>query len=115
MNDASARAFARAAAPLRSLPGVSEGTGFGSSTGLRVRGKIFAFVSRDADLVVKLPKSVVDALVDRGEARRFDPGHGRPMKEWAAIGVEHRRSWSRRIAEAKAYVERAPRPRTTTR
>jgi hypothetical protein len=108
-------AFERAAAPVRSHPGVSDGTGFGSSAGLRIRGKIFAFVSRDGDLVVKLPRAVVDKLVDNGHAQRFDPGHGRRMNEWAAIGLEHRRTWARRIGEAKVFVDAAARGKAASR
>lgn len=114
MNDAR-EVFERAAAPVRSLPGVSDGTGFGSSTGLRTCGKIFAFVSRDGELVVKLPRAVVDALVARGHAQRFDPGHGRRMNEWAAIALAHRRTWARRIGEAKVFVDGAARGKATSR
>ena len=106
--------FERAAAPVRSLRGVSQGTGFGSSAGLRTHGKIFAFVSRDGDLVVKLPRAVVDALVARGHAQRFDPGHGRRMNEWAAIDIAHRRTWTRRIGEAKAFVDGAERAKASS-
>src|SRR3954447_16615859 len=37
------------------------------------------------ELVVKLPKARVDELVDAGAGRRFDPGHGRVMKEWIVV------------------------------
>ena len=60
------------------------GKGFGSS-GLKVNGKLFAFVSSKGQFVVKLPKLRVEELVRAGKAEHFDPGHGRRMKEWAAI------------------------------
>jgi hypothetical protein len=60
------------------------GKGFGS-TGLKVKGKLFAFVSSQGEFVVKVPKDRVDQLVATGKAEQFDPGHGRRMKEWAAI------------------------------
>lgn len=69
-------------------PGVSIGAdgkkGFGASA-LKVGGKIFAMVSSDGAFVVKLPKGRVDELEAAGQGRRFDPGHGRLMKEWLAL------------------------------
>jgi|HubBroStandDraft_4_1064222.scaffolds.fasta_scaffold216236_2 hypothetical protein len=56
-----------------------------SSYGLKVGGKIFA-MSHKGMLVVKLPKPRVDELVSTGKGKRFDPGHGRLMKEWAVVG-----------------------------
>jgi hypothetical protein len=39
-------------------------------------------------LVVKLPKERVDEMVEARKAERFNPGHGRLMKEWAALRSE---------------------------
>ena len=66
------------------------GKGFGA-TALKVGGKIFAMSSasgRGGELVVKLPKPRVDELVARREGERFDPGHGRVMKEWLAAPAD---------------------------
>jgi len=53
-----------------------------ASFGLRVGGKIFAMLVR-GDLVVKLPRERVDALVGAGRGHAFDPRRdGRLMKEW---------------------------------
>jgi len=57
---------------------------FSSNAALNVKGKIFAMQVK-GKLVVKLPKQRVDELVGSGEGQYFDPGHGRLMKEWAAI------------------------------
>jgi hypothetical protein len=38
------------------------------------------------EFVAKLPKNRVDALVGAGAGKRFDPGHGRLMKEWFVAG-----------------------------
>ena len=65
------------------ISGVSSGKLF-SSYGLKVNGKIFAMFGRGC-FVVKLPKERVDKLVSAGKAERFDPGHGRLMKEWVAF------------------------------
>jgi TfoX/Sxy family transcriptional regulator of competence genes len=62
------------------------GKGFGS-TGLKVNGKLFAMVSpRTGQFVAKLPRPRVDALVKARKGEYFDPGHGRKMKEWVAVG-----------------------------
>ena len=57
---------------------------FGSS-GLKIGGKIFAMLVRGR-LVLKLPRSRVDALVAAGEGERFDPRRdGRVMKQWLVL------------------------------
>jgi TfoX/Sxy family transcriptional regulator of competence genes len=81
------------------------GGAFGAS-GLKVGGKLFAMVSKGA-LVVKLPRQRVDELVASGTGERFDPGHGRVMKEWVTIAPSHGRRWSRLAEEARQYVARA--------
>ena len=60
------------------------GKGFGSS-GLKVKGKLFALVSSRGEFVVKLPKQRVHELVSAGAGQYFDAGKGRPMKEWLAM------------------------------
>lgn len=80
--------FSRVVAALANEPGVSRGgKGFGSS-GLKVDGKLFVFISSSGDMVAKLPKQRVDELVRAGQGERFDPGHGRLMKEWIAVRSE---------------------------
>jgi hypothetical protein len=88
--------------------GVSAGTGFGRNEGLRVGGKIFAMLVR-GELVVKLPRSRVDELVDAGITVRFDAGKGRPMTEWASVGPEASRRWRGLVEEARAFVGAAGR------
>ena len=55
-----------------------------SSYGLKINGKIFAMFGR-GQFVTKLPKARVDELVSAGKGKRFDPGHGRLMKEWIVV------------------------------
>jgi hypothetical protein len=76
-------AFEALAQGLVGEPEISEGTGFGSNPGLRVRGKIFAMLSRGR-LVVKLPSARCDKLVHAGQAEFFQTG-GRTMHEWVAV------------------------------
>jgi hypothetical protein len=83
--------------------GVTAGTGFGNTEGLRISGKIFAMLV-GGDLVVKLPRERVDELVDVGVARRFDAGKGRPMKEWASVSSSASRRWKALVEEARQFV-----------
>jgi hypothetical protein len=65
-------------------------------------GGIFAMLVKGR-FVTKLPKSRVDELVTAGRGERFDPGHGRLMKEWIAIG-SGRADWVALAEEALAFV-----------
>ncbi len=50
-------------------------------------------ISSKGKFVVKLPRQRVDALVATGEGERFDPGHGRLMKEWIAFDATSEIEW----------------------
>lgn len=76
--------------------------GFGSSA-LQVGGKIFAMLV-GGKLVVKLPRRRVDALIASGGGERFDPGHGRLMKEWVAVGLASDGGWLSLAREALEFV-----------
>ena len=103
MGDAPEQRFAALAARFAGEPDVSEGTGFGKVPGLRTGGKIFAMLMYGR-LVVKLPRERVDALVAARSAERFSPGHGRVMKEWAAVDPEAPESWDTMASEARDFV-----------
>jgi TfoX/Sxy family transcriptional regulator of competence genes len=74
-----------------------------SSYGLKIDGKIFAMFGR-GKFVAKLPKQRVDELVSKGMGERFDPGHGRLMKEWIAMS-SHNEDWPTLAQEAYRYVK----------
>jgi TfoX/Sxy family transcriptional regulator of competence genes len=97
------RLFASIAQSELSMPGVTAGTGFGRSEGLRISGKIFAMLVR-GELVVKLPKDRVEDLTASGLGYYFDPGHGRLMKEWVAVTPSASRRWRKLVEEARAFV-----------
>jgi len=78
-------AFEAIAEQLLTESGVTEGTGFGSSPGLRVGGRIFAMLTGDG-LVVKLPARRCAELAAAQTGQPFDRGQGRPLKEWVMIG-----------------------------
>ena len=90
---------------LLSIEGVTPptgGRGFGRSA-LRFQGKIFAMLVR-GQLVVKLPKARVDALVDGGEGVRFDANKGTPMKEWFSLDPDSGLEWLTLAREALAFA-----------
>jgi len=79
-----------------------------SAPGLKVGGKIFAMMVRQK-LVVKLPRERVEAIIKDGSGERFDPGHGRLMKEWVAVGAEAKRTWLGLAREAREFVSQVSR------
>src|SRR5207248_762722 len=94
---------------LLSLPGVtcsrdvpSSTKRFGSSGELKVGGKIFAMLSSKGTLVVKLPRPRVEALIASAKSARFDPGHGRLMKEWLSVEPASEAEW---LSLARAALE----------
>ena len=74
------------------------------STALKINNKIFAMLSSKDKFVVKLPRPRVDALIADGEGERFDPGHGRLMKEWIVIESSSPERWLSLAKEAMAFV-----------
>jgi TfoX/Sxy family transcriptional regulator of competence genes len=74
-----------------------------ASVGLKVGGKIFAMLVH-GDLVVKLPRERVSALVEAGLGKQFDPRRdGRLMKEWVVLAGDDP-PWVEVAREAYAYV-----------
>jgi hypothetical protein len=71
-----------------------------------VDGRIFAMLSASGHFVVKLPAQRVDALEASGDGTRFDPGHGRRMKEWLSIHPASSVDWLALAEEALAHVGR---------
>ncbi|MGH8336410.1 MAG: hypothetical protein ACREWJ_00170 [Rhodoferax sp.] len=99
--------FATVVEALASEESVSVGQrgkkGFGSSA-LQVNGKIFAMISTSGSFVVKLPRLRVEALESSGAGRKFDPGHGRLMKEWLALDPKSKEEWLSLAREALRFV-----------
>lgn len=81
--------------------------GFGANA-LKVRGKIFAMLVR-SQLVVKLPKARVDALIAAEKGERFAPRHdGRLMKEWFVLAPAFTEEWLPLAHEALDFAGDLP-------
>jgi len=78
--------------------------GFGERA-LWIDGRIFVMLARGR-LVVKLPRQRVDALVASGAGQRFDPGHGRLMKEWLSLEPGQEERWLPLALEALEFGRR---------
>jgi hypothetical protein len=84
------------------LPGVTLGKAL-HQPGLMADGKLFAFPYH-GDLVLKLPADRIDALIESHEARRFERGQGRPMREWIVLPAASRSDWHGLVREAYSFV-----------
>ena len=73
------------------------------STSLKANGRIFAMLVKER-LVVKLPAGRVDELVGQGAGERFDPGHGRPQKEWLSVASDSPDDWLALASESETFV-----------
>jgi hypothetical protein len=101
--------FAAIVAVLGDEPGVTlpadepgERQTFGAG-GLKVHDRIFAMLVR-GNLVVKLPRERVTALIGSRSGDAFDRGQGRPLKEWVTIPPTSEADWLAVAREALAYV-----------
>ena len=98
--------FAPVVATFAKNKGVTLDKGWGAGNlVLKVNAKIFAMTIK-GDLVVKLPKARVAALVDEGAGKPFDPRKdGRVMKEWIVVGPKGA-DWVELASEALAFVRK---------
>jgi TfoX/Sxy family transcriptional regulator of competence genes len=86
------------------LPGVDWGRMFGS-TGLRVRGKVFAVAARAGGLLIKVPEAHADSLAESGVADRMVMG-GVPRREWVLVPDDaDDATWSEQLDAAYTYVD----------
>jgi TfoX/Sxy family transcriptional regulator of competence genes len=102
--------FAMLAEALLADRRVGEGRMFGSQV-LKVAGKVFVMLVKGR-LVLKLPAERVQALVTGGGGKPFDPGHGRPSKEWVAVELGDA-DWQALAREARDFVGSASATRST--
>lgn len=108
-NQASLALLETLAARFSEDPLVESGTMF-RSPGIKVGGKVFAFLGNSDRLIVKIPRHRAEAVIAAGEAEPVTMGT-RTMKEWVAYPTvpdepqETEQRWSRAVDEAYAYVK----------
>jgi hypothetical protein len=95
--------FDPVAAGYLTRPGVDIGPMFGSQ-GLRIRGKVFAFIGHRGQLVIKVPEARASEAVAEGTAERMVI-RDREMREWLTVSRGAHKMWESLIAEAYAYVD----------
>lgn len=96
------REFSSVLSALSGEPGVTTGKMFGAE-GLKIQQQVFAMEVK-AKLVVKLTPERAAELCAKGAAEPFDPGHGRPMKQWVTVSKRASVDWLQLSREALEYV-----------
>jgi hypothetical protein len=82
--------------------GVVEGSMFGMPC-LKIEKKMLAGLFGDA-MTFKLPPEPREQALALSGAEAFDPGMGRPMKEWVLIPLEHAATWPGYAEQALEFV-----------
>jgi hypothetical protein len=104
-----AQRYAQLVTTLRADPGVNVAVvrkrGLGTAA-MCVDGKLFAALSWSEQLVVRLPRDRVDALVAGNRGARFEPCHGQPMQEWLIANVGTEVDWLSLANEALSFVRK---------
>jgi hypothetical protein len=103
VSDEAVAAYDAVAAELESA-GVIRGSMFGMPC-LKVGKKVLAGMFGDA-MTFKLPPEPREKALTLPGAEPFDPGMGRPMKEWVVIPLAQAGAWPEYAAEALEYVDR---------
>lgn len=84
--------------------GVVRGSMFGMPC-LKIGKKVVAGMYGDA-MTFKLPPGPRERALALPGAEPFDPGMGRPMKEWVMIPLAQSDAWAEYASEALEYVAR---------
>jgi len=94
------------------LVNTMEATGFAKASKMfgmpclkNEKGKAFAGYFK-GEVTFKLPPDIVQAWLKQKDAKLFDPGMGRPMKEWLVLSVDYAKQWPELAKEALEYVTR---------
>ena len=99
------RDFASVVHALSSEPGVTTGRMFGSE-GLKVSRQVFSMEVKGR-LVVKVSQERAAELCEMTGVEAFDPGHGRPMKQWVSVSDRAKVDWLLLSRESLEYVRSA--------
>ncbi|TDO56211.1 MULTISPECIES: hypothetical protein [Kribbella] len=103
VSDEAVAAYDAVAAGLEGA-GVVRGSMFGMPC-LKIGKKVLAGMYGDA-MTFKLPPEPREKALAVPGAEQFDPGMGRPMKEWVRIPLDQSGVWPDYAAEALEYVDR---------
>ncbi|MET9317307.1 hypothetical protein ABZX12_36275 [Kribbella sp. NPDC003505] len=103
VSDAAVAAYDEVAAGLAAA-GAVRGSMFGMPC-LKIGKKVLAGMYGDA-MTFKLPPEPRAKALALPGVEQFDPGMGRPMKEWVRIPLEQSAAWPEYAAEALEYVRR---------
>ena len=82
--------------------GVVEGSMFGMPC-LKIEKKMLGGLYGDA-MTFKLPPEPREEALKLSGAEHFDPGMGRPMKEWVVVPLEHSATWPKYAELAMEFV-----------
>ena len=94
--------LARLMSAVADRPDVTVGRAL-SNLGLMTGGKLFAFI-KDATLVLKLPATRIDSLIESHNATRFERGQDTPMREWVVVPAQAAAEWPSLTREACDFV-----------
>jgi hypothetical protein len=84
--------------------GVRASQMFGMPTLKTEKGKAFAGLTREGATVFKLSGGDHASALALIGAELFDPGMGRPMREWVVVPPDHQDQWSPLARAALRYV-----------
>jgi hypothetical protein len=71
--------------------------------GIKRGGKLFVMFMK-GDIMVKLPEKRVTEIISMGEGEPYDPGTGKPMKNWVLIPASRKDLWIKFSEEAKKHA-----------
>lgn len=74
------------------------------TVGLGIRGKVFAFLGKEGDLIAKIGEDRTAELETDGVGER-KVMRGRPMREWVSLQIENEEIWEEVMDEALAFVD----------
>ncbi|TQJ16742.1 hypothetical protein FB475_0847 [Kribbella jejuensis] len=103
VSDEAVAAYDAVAAGLEAA-GVVRGSMFGMPC-LKIGKKVVAGMFGDA-MTFKLPPEALAKALQLDGVEQFDPGMGRPMKEWVKIPLDRSDVWPEYAADALEYVAR---------
>jgi hypothetical protein len=85
------------------IDGVGPGTGFGRSVGLTINRKIYA-IQNGHELILKLPRNLVEQMIESGTGNPWGPSKGRIMREWIELPEACSSQWAALTEAARAFV-----------